>query len=168
MVDNIFLGLGSNRGDRLNYLKQAAKVIKCDELCRVKVVSSVYESEPYGNKQQEYFLNVVLNISSDRSLKDLGLWIKNLEKEIGRIPGEKWGPREIDIDLLFFDHSVYKDDNVLVPHKELLLRDFVVVPMREIAPEFIHPVEKIKMKDVDLNKIEKLIFRRYKVDILNQ
>jgi 2-amino-4-hydroxy-6-hydroxymethyldihydropteridine diphosphokinase len=166
--DNIFLGLGSNKGDRLNFLKQAAIAVNSDVNCRIEIISSVYESEPYGHKHQENFLNAVIKISSTLSVRDLGLWIKNIEKEIGRIPGEKWGPREIDIDLLFYGDAVYEDGSLIVPHKELLLRDFVVVPMNEIAPDFVHPVGKIKMKDVDLNSVEKLIFNTYKVDILNQ
>ena len=62
---------------------------------------------------------------------------------------------------------IYDDGSVVIPHKEILLRDFVIVPMQQVAPEFEHPVEKIKMKDIDLNKIEKLIFKEYKVDFSN-
>ena len=168
MVENIFLGLGSNKGNKLDFIKKAAQKFQRDNHSKVEIISSVYESEPFGNKKQDYFLNTILKISSERSLKDLCMWIKNLEKEIGREPGEKWGPREIDIDLLFYNDSIYNDGNLIVPHKELLLRDFVVVPMKEIAPEFEHPVRKIKMKDIDLGRIEKLIFNEYKVNLLVQ
>jgi 2-amino-4-hydroxy-6-hydroxymethyldihydropteridine diphosphokinase len=167
MVENIFLGLGSNKGDRLRFIKKAVLKISEDKHSSIDIISSVYESEPYGNKNQDYFLNAVIKIKNDLSLEELCPWIKGLEKEIGRVQGEKWGPREIDIDLLFFNDLIYNDGCLIIPHKELLHRDFVVVPMQEVAPDFEHPVEKIKMKDINLNKIEKLIFRSYKVDLLN-
>ena len=167
MVENIFLGLGSNKGDRLNYLKKAVRKIQEDRESSIERISSVFESEPYGKKDQNCFYNAVVKLSSSRKSEDIYLWIKNLEKEIGRIPGEKWGPREIDIDLLFYNNLIYNDGSVIIPHKEILYRDFIVVPMRQIAPDFEHPVEKIKMKDVDLEKIEKLIFQEYKVDFQN-
>lgn len=167
MVENIFLGLGSNKGDRLDYIKRAVYRIQEDKESRVEIISSVFESEPYGKKNQYCFLNAIVNLSSNRNSKSMYLWIKNLEKEIGRIPGDKWGPREIDIDLLFYNNLIYDDGSVVIPHKEILLRDFVIVPMQQVAPEFEHPIEKIKMKDIDLNKIEKLIFKEYKVDFSN-
>jgi 2-amino-4-hydroxy-6-hydroxymethyldihydropteridine diphosphokinase len=166
MVENIFLGLGSNKGDRLNYLKKAVHKIREDRESRVELISSVFESEPYGKKDQNCFYNAVVKISSSRKSEDVHKWIKNLEKEIGRIPGEKWGPREIDIDLLFYNNLVCDDGNVIIPHKEILNRDFVIVPMQQVAPEFEHPVDKVKMKDIDLRKIEKLIIKEYKIDFL--
>jgi 2-amino-4-hydroxy-6-hydroxymethyldihydropteridine diphosphokinase len=167
MIENIFLGLGSNKGDRLNYLKKAVHNIREDRESRIEIISSVFESEPYGKKDQNCFYNAVVKISSNRKSENVHKWIKNLEKEIGRIPCEKWGPREIDIDLLFYNNLVYEDGNVIIPHKEILNRDFVIVPMQQVAPEFEHPVDKVKMKDVDLRKIEKLIFKEYKIDFLN-
>ncbi|RJP61735.1 MAG: 2-amino-4-hydroxy-6-hydroxymethyldihydropteridine diphosphokinase [Ignavibacteriales bacterium] len=167
MTENIFLGIGSNKGDRLQYLKNAVQEIKLATDTVLEKASSVYESEPYGHKEQNNFYNAVLKIKSSRSFNSFCPWIKELEKKIGRIPGEKWGPREIDIDLIFFDDLVYNDGCLIVPHKEIMLRDFVLMPMIEIAPDFIHPVEKIKMKDVELDKIEKLIFKKVDTNLLN-
>jgi 2-amino-4-hydroxy-6-hydroxymethyldihydropteridine diphosphokinase len=166
MVKNIFLGIGSNKGDRLEYLKKAVHKIQEDKESWIENISSVFESEPYGKKEQNRFYNAVVKVSSNRTSEDIYMWIKNLEKEIGRIPAEKWGPREIDIDLLFYNNLVYNDGFVIIPHKEILFRDFVLVPMQQVAPEFEHPVDKIKMKDIDLRKIEKLIFNEYKIDFL--
>jgi len=167
MMENIFLGIGSNKGDRLNYLKTAVREInlECDTL--VEAVSSVYESEPYGNKEQDPFYNAVVKIKSSKSFNSFCPWIKELEKKIGRKPGEKWGPREIDIDLIFFDDLVFNDGCLVVPHKEMMVRDFVVIPMVEIAPDFIHPVEKIRMKNISQDKIEKLIFNKIDTNLLN-
>ncbi len=167
MTENIFLGIGSNKGDRLNFLRAAVHQIKLESDTVIEAASSVYESEPYGNKEQNVFYNAVLKIKSSKTFNEFCPWIKELEKKIGRKPGEKWGPREIDVDLIFFDDLVYNDGCLIVPHKEMLLRDFVLMPMIEIAPDFVHPVEKIRMKDVALDKIEKLVFNKIEANLLD-
>lgn len=161
MTDNIFLGLGSNKGDRLKYLKQAVEAIRSDKLSSYKALSSVYETEPYGLKEQNYFLNAVIQISTERQLHELCPWIKQLEKQIGRKEGPKWGPREIDIDLLFYNDTIYSDEKLTVPHKEILLRDFVLIPLKEIAPEFVHPVIKKRIIDIPTENLEQLIKKKY-------
>ncbi|MGE5409983.1 MAG: 2-amino-4-hydroxy-6-hydroxymethyldihydropteridine diphosphokinase [Clostridiales bacterium] len=167
MIENIFLGLGSNKGERLSFLIAAVDKMRSDKKTVVQLVSSVYETEPYGCKEQNYFFNAAIKISSERSLEELHLWIKELEKEIGRKEGPKWGPREIDIDLLFYNDVVYSDQRLTVPHKEILLRDFVLVPLKEIAPDFLHPVLKRKIADIDVSNLEHLIIEKYSVDLLN-
>ncbi|MGE5399875.1 MAG: 2-amino-4-hydroxy-6-hydroxymethyldihydropteridine diphosphokinase [Ignavibacteriales bacterium] len=167
MTENIFLGLGSNKGDRLSFLREAVQKIGADKETMIVRFSSVYETEPYGLKEQDYFYNAVIQIVSNRSLAELRPWIKNLEKEIGRVEGPKWGPREIDIDLLFYNDMVYSDELLTVPHKEVLLRDFVLVPLAEIAPDFIHPVINRKISDIDTGKLEHLIIKKYSTDLLN-
>ncbi len=167
MTENIYLGIGSNKGDRLVYLKKAVQEIKLSGDTILVIASSVYESEPYGNKEQNNFYNAVLKIKSSRSFNSFCPWIKELEKKIGRKPGEKWGPREIDIDLIFFNDLIYNDGCLVVPHKEMMMRDFVLIPMKEIAPDFVHPAVKIKMKDFELNKVEKLIFKKIDTNLLN-
>lgn len=165
MTNNIFLGLGSNKGDRLSYLKEAVSKIRADGKSRVEKISSVYETEPYGLKEQNQFLNAVIQISSERSLMELHPWIKNLEKEIGRKEGPKWGPREIDIDLLFYNDTVFSSEKLTVPHKEVLLRDFVLVPLEEIAPEFEHPVLRKKISEISTGQLEHLILKKLSTDL---
>lgn len=167
MVKNIFLGLGSNKGDRLTFLKTAVFKINADEKTVVEAFSSVYETEPYGCKEQNCFLNAVIKISSERTLKELCPWIKALEREIGRIEGPKWGPREIDIDLLFYNDTVFSDEKLTVPHREILLRDFVLVPLKEIAPDFEHPGIKEKIMDIETSGLEQLIIKKYSIDLLD-
>ncbi|HEX2963034.1 MAG TPA: 2-amino-4-hydroxy-6-hydroxymethyldihydropteridine diphosphokinase [Ignavibacteriales bacterium] len=165
MTENIFLGLGSNKGNRIDFLKEAVSRIRADRQTRVERVSSVYETEPYGLKEQNPFLNAVIQISSERSLMELHPWIKNLEKEIGRVEGPKWGPREIDIDLLFYNDTVFSSERLTVPHKEVLLRDFVLVPLVEIAPEFEHPVLKKKVSQINTSELEKLILKKLSTEL---
>lgn len=167
MENNIFLGLGSNKGDRFSFLKKAVDRIISDSLTQVEKVSSVYETIPYGVKEQDNFFNAVIKIKSARKLKELLLWIKNLEKEIGRVEGSKWGPREIDIDLLFYDNVIFEDETLKVPHKEVLLRDFVIVPLAEIAGEFVHPVTGQFIKDIDKNNVEKLVVQKLSINLLS-
>lgn len=161
LTENIFLGLGSNKDDRLSWLKEAVRRISSDTDTVLTAVSSVYESEPYGVKEQENFLNAAIRISSRRSLHELHAWIKNLEKEIGRQEGPRWGPREIDIDLLFYGNTVLSSQRLTVPHKEIALRDFVLLPLKEIAPDFIHPVLNIPLKDIPEGSVEKLVFIKH-------
>jgi 2-amino-4-hydroxy-6-hydroxymethyldihydropteridine diphosphokinase len=165
MVNNIFLGLGSNKGDRIGFLQTAVDRIKDDPLSSIGKVSSVYESIPYGLKEQDNFLNAVIEISSERNLQELSLWIKKLEKEIGRVEGPRWGPREIDIDLLFYDNVVFSDPKLTVPHKEILLRDFVIVPLKEIAPGFQHPVTGQTMGSIDTGTVEELIIKKFATNL---
>jgi 2-amino-4-hydroxy-6-hydroxymethyldihydropteridine diphosphokinase len=145
----------------MDYLRNAVDMIKDDSLSVIDNISSVYESIPYGLKEQDNFLNAVIEISSARSLQDLSKWIKTVEKAIGRIEGPRWGPREIDIDLLFYGDVVYSDEKLTVPHKEILLRDFVIIPLKEIAPGFQHPVTGQVIADIDTWNVEELIIKKF-------
>ncbi|MEI7812691.1 MAG: 2-amino-4-hydroxy-6-hydroxymethyldihydropteridine diphosphokinase [Ignavibacteria bacterium] len=167
MFEYIYLGLGSNKGDRLHYMKMAVDEISADKITRAVAISSVYETEPYGCKDQNYFLNAVIRICSSREPEELYTWIKGLEKKIGRTDGPRWGPREIDIDLLFFGSKIFSDEKLTVPHKEVLLRDFVLLPLLELSPEFIHPGINKKIKEIDTSRLEKLIIKKYPVNLLN-
>ncbi len=165
MANNIFLGLGSNVGERIDFLRKAIHRIDKDDFCSVEKISSVYETKPYGVKEQDNFFNVVIQINSSYSLSDLFQRIKLLEKEIGKMKLYRWGPREIDIDILFFDDLIYSDGKLNIPHKDFLNREFVLEPMKEIAPEFIHPAVKKKISDLDKAE-EKLIINKYNPDLL--
>jgi len=143
-----FLGLGSNLGDRGALLQKAVGALK--QLADVRVVwcSSLYETEPWGKKDQPKFLNGVLEIETTLTPSFLFQQLTTLERQIGRTPSERWGPREIDIDILLYDGLVYKDDHLTVPHPGLPHRKFVLVPMREIAPDLVHPVSGHTMEEL--------------------
>jgi len=145
---SVFLGLGSNLGDRHRYLQRAADELK--RLKGVKVVwtSSIYETEPYGNKEQGKFLNACAELETSLQPRELFDAVKEIERVIGRTPSEHWGPREIDIDVLVYDGLVFEDDQVIVPHPELSERRFVLVPLREIAPDLVHPVNGMTVEEL--------------------
>lgn len=154
MASDIFLGIGSNKGDKHNFILQAVKLIDSSEKCKVIKFSSIYETTPYGDVKQENFLNAVIQINSSFTANELFRYVKSVETSIGRKSAERWGPREIDVDILFYNSLIYNSDDLIIPHLEAMKRDFVVVPMTEIAPEFIHPVAKSKMKEFDISTIE--------------
>lgn len=167
MTNKVFLGLGSNKGDKLLFLKQAVSMLNSDEKCEVVKFSSVYETIPYGKKNQDNFLNAVVMISTEYTLQELFIFTKQLELEIGRSDFEHWGPREIDIDILLFDDLVFADQTLSVPHIELTERDFVLKPLLEIDPEACHPAFGMKLSEIADSFVKSHIINKYEENLLN-
>lgn len=142
MEQTVFLGIGSNVGDRVGYLTDALKEISKLEATEIVEVSSVYETEPVGEIQQPEFLNAVVKIKTSLEVKEFHRSIKEIEKEVGRQATVRWGPREIDIDILLFEDMELNCKNLKIPHPELVNRNFVLAPFSEIAPTVIHPTMK--------------------------
>ena len=155
-----YIALGSNKGNRQENLKKAVELIESDENCRVISKSFVYETKPFGYLEQNNFLNAVVSVETDFELKEFFHFLKETEKKLGRTKNEKWGPREIDLDLLFYDELIYSDAELKVPHTGITERDFVIVPFCDISPDFIHPEKKLKISQIDLNKLEKNIISK--------
>ncbi|MEK6553398.1 MAG: 2-amino-4-hydroxy-6-hydroxymethyldihydropteridine diphosphokinase [Bacteroidota bacterium] len=161
MGSNVYLGLGSNKGDRFNYLVSAVKLICQDKNCRLIKSSSIYETKPYGNSDQDNFYNAAILIDTKYDLETLYYFLKEIEKEAGREKSEiRWNPREIDVDILFYNNLIYKSEILTVPHKDIMNRDFVLVPLIELTDDFIHPVLNIKLNNLDLSLIDKHIIRK--------
>ena len=127
-----YLGLGSNIEPRMEYLKNAAKKLNAHQEIRVKEKSSVYITKPYGYQKQDDFLNAVLLIDTTLKAEDLLKNIMQIEKEMGRTREKEWGPRKIDIDILFYNQLQYESDDLIIPHPEITKRAFVMVPLLEI------------------------------------
>lgn len=163
MANSAFLGLGSNLGERQLYLRAVVDALNAEKNCRVLKISSVYETSPYGNIEQNNYLNCVCKIETGFTLKELFDFTKNLELSLGRKPEKvKWGPREIDIDILFYNNLIYKDERMTVPHAEILKRDFVLVPLAEIEPELIHPQIDAEIGAIDATALENHIIGKTK------
>jgi 2-amino-4-hydroxy-6-hydroxymethyldihydropteridine diphosphokinase len=126
-----FIGLGSNVGDRLGYLRRAVSALRA--LGEVRV-SSVYETDPVG-PPQDPFLNAVASLETVLAPHDLLVALKKIEADLGRIPRERWGPREIDLDLLLYGDETIDAPDLTVPHPEMTKRGFVLVPLVELAPD---------------------------------
>lgn len=133
-----FLGLGSNLGDREHNLAQAVCLLARTPGVLVRRRSSLYESAPVGPDQPD-FLNAALEVETELTPVQLLEVVKRIERELGRTPGPRWGPRTLDIDLLLADEIV-AEPQLQVPHLELHKRAFALIPLCELAPEASHPV----------------------------
>ena len=161
-----YIGFGSNLNDRLEYIKTAGRKISENNNCRVIKYSSIYETKPYGEKEQPNFLNAVAKIETSLSVQELFIFIKNIEKRLGRKGTYKWGPREIDLDILFYNDIVFSDENLIIPHPGIPQRDFVLTPLTEIEPMLFHPVLKQKISDIYISESERNIIKVINQDIL--
>lgn len=139
MSKGIYILLGSNLGDRKQNLSLALEKIS-SIVGRILARSSVYQSEPWGISQQPQFLNQVVEINSRNNPHQVLQKLLAIEAELGRERLEKWGPRTIDLDILLFNDRVIQTENLIVPHPGLAMRRFALVPLCEIAPDFIHPL----------------------------
>ncbi len=135
----IFLSLGSNLGDRRKNIERALDILESQKAHVVKR-SSFYETEPVGVTDQPWFLNMCVEVATTIAPRDLLKVCLAIEDDLGRKRHEKWGPRIIDIDILFFGSLIIKEYDVIIPHQYLHERRFVLQPLSEIAPEFVHPV----------------------------
>lgn len=166
MENKVYLGLGSNKGDKLEKIKKAIEALNLLPGSKVVKCSSLYETIPYGNVKQDNFFNAVCEFITGISLTDLFDAVKNIEIQLGREKGEKWGPREIDIDILLYNDLIYTDERLTIPHKELIKRDFVVKPLLELNPAIIHPELKIKLADVTFTVEENYIIKKNEINLL--
>jgi 2-amino-4-hydroxy-6-hydroxymethyldihydropteridine diphosphokinase len=138
MID-VFLLLGSNLADRHWFLQQAIEHIE-KEIAPVLKASSVYETQSWGKTDAPDYLNQVVMLQTDLSAQIILQKILNIEHVLGRSRGEKWGPRTIDIDILFYGEAVIDEPGLQIPHPELHKRRFTLAPLAEIAPALVHPV----------------------------
>ena len=136
---NAVLLLGGNQGDRLQCLKNALRQIEI-LAGRVKLRSTIYETAPWGNKDQDLFLNMAISIETTLSPLDLLEVLQGIEDGMGRERTVNWGPRYMDIDILFYDDHIIDIPELTIPHPRLQERNFVLVPLSAICPDFVHPV----------------------------
>ena len=134
----VFLGLGSNLGDRMGHLEQGLGIL--GERMRLVKVSSIYETEPWGFEEQPAFLNCVVEGVAVASPEGVLEILKEAEKRVGREAMFEWGPRVFDADLLFYGKRIVNLPQLTVPHPRIPQRAFVLVPMAEIAPDLVHPL----------------------------
>ena len=145
-VEIAYIGLGSNLGDREKYVEYAIEMLNATNGITMNVVSEVYETKPVGYLQQPNFLNCVAEISTSLSPYQLLDVCMLIESELQRKRTIKWGPRTVDLDILFYGDLVMAEDRLTIPHPLLHERGFVLLPMRDIAPDFLHPKLNISIK----------------------
>jgi len=158
MKHSVFLGLGSNQGEKIKNCEQAIEeILKLEKLLSR---SSWYYSEPWGREDQDWFINGVIQILTELCPDELLTKCKEIEKRLGRKNREKWGPRVIDIDILFYDDLSHESPEMEIPHPRILERNFVLIPFAEIAPQFVHPVLKKTIKELlDMSPDQKKVVK---------
>ena len=137
-----YLSLGTNMGDKKKNLLEAAEKIGNLENTKITAQSTIIETEPFGYTEQDMFLNSCLEIKTLFTPRELLKELLGIELQMGRVREIKWGPRIIDIDILFFDDEIIGEADLAVPHPWICERMFVLEPLSEIAPNFVHPLEK--------------------------
>ena len=134
-----FIGLGSNLGEREAMIRQALEEITRLPATQLLRASSLYDTEPAGEVDQPNFLNAVAQIDTELTARQL-LWnLLLIEKRLGRVRTQRWGPRTIDLDLLLYGNLIVEEPDLVVPHPELTRRSFVLVPLVELDPLLVHP-----------------------------
>jgi 2-amino-4-hydroxy-6-hydroxymethyldihydropteridine diphosphokinase len=144
----VFIGLGSNIGDRKVNLRRALAEIEERGVGMVVKRSSLYETEPVGIRDQDEFINAACMIETDMDLRDLLEALLEIERGMGRVRGEKNGPRIIDLDILLAGDEVIDEDGIQVPHPRIADRGFVLQPLAEIAAEEKHPVSGMTVQEI--------------------
>ncbi len=156
-----YIGIGSNLGDCLKNCKTAVECISRLREVELTAVSSYYKTEPVGVEAQNDFINAVAEIKTSLQAGELLTALQNIENSMGRIRESKGGPRNIDLDLLFYGQNVLQDGTMIVPHPEIHKRRFVLEPLCEIASYLIHPsfgvsVRGLRDRLTDDKKVERL------------
>ena len=146
MTHIVFLALGTNLGDRTTHLHAAIEALSSN--LNVVGISSVYETEPWGYADQPKFLNQVVKCETELDSETLFAFIKQLEIDLGRQKTFRFGPRVIDIDLLFIDELVLDTTDMIIPHEGIPERAFVLVPLADLAPDFRHPVFGLTVEEM--------------------
>ncbi|MDH3255997.1 MAG: 2-amino-4-hydroxy-6-hydroxymethyldihydropteridine diphosphokinase [Nitrospinota bacterium] len=134
-----YIAIGSNMDSPAENCNEAADLLNDHPAISISTRSSLYETEPLGKSDQNWFVNSVVEVTTHLSPELLFKACLAIEKKMGRVRDEKWGPRIIDLDILFYDDFVFKERDLEVPHPGIAERSFVLVPMNEIAPDFVHP-----------------------------
>ena len=150
-MHNVFLSLGSNVDDKEKNILNAIKLIDKIPEIRIMKGSSLYETEPVGFKKQEYFFNIILEIYTNLSPFELLQKLKDIELRLGKNIKMRWGPRSIDIDILYCGNEIIESKELTIPHPMINERRFVLVPTAEIAGNFLCPRTKLKISDIIKN-----------------
>ena len=153
-----YIGIGSNLGNKEENIRKAISLIKGK--CKILKISSLYETEPIGHKEQDWFLNCAIEIGTKLKPQELLEFLLSIEKNLGRVRTIKNGPRTIDLDILFYGNKTINEDNLIVPHPRLHERLFILEPLKEICPNFVHTVLNKSIDElyslVDKSEIVKL------------
>ena len=142
----IFLALGSNVGNKKQHITNA--ILTLSKQISNILAAKLYETKPMYYEKQDMFVNTVIKGKTDLSPQELIMFVKRTEKDLGRQERFRNGPREIDIDILFYDQLIYENPDLIIPHPRISERKFVLEPFMDIDPDFFHPVLKKTIKEL--------------------
>ena len=146
-MSKIYLSIGSNKGNRYSQIKEALNLIR-EDIGGITLISKIYETKSWGF-ESEKFLNLCIAIKSELSPDKLLFSINSIEEKIGRKrDSKKVNAREIDIDIIFYSNKIVNQEELIIPHPRLELRNFVLVPLSEIASDFVHPILLKSVKEL--------------------
>lgn len=165
-MNNVYLLIGGNIGDRLGYLQRACKEID-SRIGPVKSSSTIYETAPWGNKNQSNFLNQILLVETKLDPIDLLNTILSIEERMGRIRKTENQPRTIDIDILYFNDVQLDSVDLTIPHPRIFSRKFVLIPMHEIAPSHIDPFHQKSIKQLLIECKDDLEVNKFSINVHN-
>ena len=140
-MNTVYIQLGSNIGERESFIAKSMEQIE-ENIGEIITESSIFETIPWGNKNQNNFLNAVIKIRTPFDAFKILQKSQKIENNLGRVRKEKWGERTIDIDILFYNNKIINTTKLNIPHPLIQQRKFVLVPLSEIAPNYIHPIFK--------------------------
>lgn len=167
----VYLSIGSNIEPKRKNIINAIKLIR--EIAEVKEVSSLYETEPWGTiKNQDNFYNIILKCETNFEPEIFIKFLKEIEKKIGRVEGMKWGPREIDIDIILYEDRIINRSDLTIPHKYFQERGFVVIPLYEVDKIIVNPLNRNKISEiyekVDKKGVKKIEDYSFKKDVYSE
>ena len=157
LINKVYLSLGSNKGDKEDYLEKAVEALDGNNAIHIEKISSYYETSPVGGVVQDDFVNMAIFLSTSYTAQELLDEIHKIELSLNRERLVHWGPRTIDIDIIFYNNEYLETENLIIPHKEAFNRLFVLVPLIEIIEEDSIYKNKITEHIVKLEKTEQLI-----------
>jgi 2-amino-4-hydroxy-6-hydroxymethyldihydropteridine diphosphokinase len=140
-----YLGLGSNMGDRAAMIARAVRCLGSWGDIVVAARSPMYVTRPWGLCDQRDFVNAVVRVETDLTPQDLLARVKSIETSLGRRGGVRWGPRPIDVDILFYGDRIVTEENLTIPHPLVCTRAFVLAPLVDVAPDLVHPGTGLKI-----------------------
>jgi 2-amino-4-hydroxy-6-hydroxymethyldihydropteridine diphosphokinase len=133
------IGLGANMGDKEGQIRAALDALSRLSETRLLAVSRLYRTAPVGVTDQDWFLNAALTVETGLGVRELLAALLGIERDLGRVRTLRWGPRKIDLDILFFGDRVIDEDDLVIPHPRMHERRFVLAPLAEVAPDWVHP-----------------------------
>ncbi len=147
MSTSVFISLGGNLGNTLEIFEKCYPKIE-KKIGFISNASKIYQTISWGPIDQPNFLNQVIQVESKLEAATILIILLDIEKSLGRIRVQKWGPRIIDLDILFYGNEIVNELNLVIPHPQIAYRKFVLIPLNELVPDFIHPILEIKIAEL--------------------